>query len=237
METPIIQTRLEKALERAISHEQIELLMAHLRYIIEQNNYLNLTRIGNEEQGLLLHIEDSLTALPELDLAPEGTLVDMGSGGGFPGIPLAIMGKRPCVLVEKTGKKAAILQKFITANALEESISVKALRAEELAREQPARYAVVVARALSSLPSLMELASPLLQRGGILVAYKGQLTDEEKERGASLSKELGMVIRGVRALSLSDGLTRRTIVQIEKVGEPKRKLPRKDGQAQSHPLA
>lgn len=217
--------------------EQAELLVAHLCYVIEQNRHLNLTRISEEERGILLHIEDSLTALPELDAAPEGSLVDLGSGAGFPGIPLAVMCGRNCTLVEKTQKKARVIQGFVENSVLTERVTVEAVRTEELAKRQAGQFAVVVARALTSLPSLMELAAPLLQFDGILVAYKGDLTSEELQRGISLERELGMTMTGSRSFVLSDGLSKRTLVRIQKTGQAHRPLPRKPGQAQRHPLA
>jgi 16S rRNA (guanine527-N7)-methyltransferase len=237
MDAVNIQRQLEQALGRPFKSEQVELLLAHLRYVIEQNNYLNLTRIADEEQGILLHIEDSLTALPELEAAPAGALADLGSGAGFPGIPLAIMSDRDCTLVEKTQKKARVIQGFIKDSALAERVVAEALHTEELAKQQAGQFAVVVARALSSLPSLIELAAPLLQPDGILVAYKGDLTSEELERGRRLERELGMTITGSRSFVLSDGLSKRTLVCIQKTGQAQRPLPRRPGQAQRHPLA
>jgi 16S rRNA (guanine527-N7)-methyltransferase len=237
MDVPDIRRQLEQALERPFRNEHVELLVTHLRYIIEQNQYLNLTRISDEEQGVLLHIEDSLTALPELEAAPAGALADLGSGAGFPGIPLAIMSGRDCTLVEKTQKKARVIQRFIEGSALAERVTVEALLAEELAKQRAEHFAVVVARALSSLPSLMELTAPLLQPDGILIAYKGDLTSEELARGRCLERELGMTITGSRSFVLSDGLSKRTLVCIQKTGKARRLLPRKLGQAQRHPLA
>jgi 16S rRNA (guanine527-N7)-methyltransferase len=232
-----IQKQLELALGRTFKREQVELLIAHLHYVIEQNRHLNLTRISDGERGILLHIEDSLTALPELETAPEGILADLGSGAGFPGIPLAIMSDRDCVLVEKTQKKVQAIQGFLDESGLAEKVTIEALRAEELAKLRAGQFATVVARALSSLPSLMELAAPLLQPDGVLVAYKGDLTSEELKRGASLERILGMTITGSRSFVLSDGLSKRTLVRIQKTGQAHRPLPRKPGQAQRHPLA
>jgi 16S rRNA (guanine527-N7)-methyltransferase len=232
-----IREQLEQTLKQPFKGEQVELLLAHLRYVIEQNNYLNLTRIADEKQGILLHIEDSLTALPELEAAPAGALADLGSGAGFPGIPLAIISDRDCTLVEKTQKKARVIQKFVEGSVLAQRVTVEALLAEELAARQAGQFAVIVARALSSLPSLMELAAPLLQPDGILVAYKGDLTSEEMERGKPLERELGMTVTGSRAFVLSDGLSKRTLVCVQKTGQARRSLPRRPGQAQRHPLA
>lgn len=85
--------------------EQRKLLDKHLELVIQENTITNLTRIIDWEQGQLLHIEDSLQGIPEVSQAPVGRLIDLGTGGGFPGIPLAIMTGRETLLVDSVGKK------------------------------------------------------------------------------------------------------------------------------------
>jgi 16S rRNA (guanine527-N7)-methyltransferase len=240
MQVGTLQKQLEQSLKRPISENQIQLLLAHLRYVLAQNRKLNLTSIREEDLGITLHIEDSLTALPECEAIPDGPFVDLGSGAGFPGIPLAIVTGRNATLVEATQKKARVLQSFVHDNGLGSHITVEALRIEEFTRKQQeggqAQFVLATARALSSLPSLMELAAPLLQHKGILLAYKGGLMNNELEQAAALEEELGMTIRSTRSLTLSDGQTERIIIQIQKTGHPKRPLPRRNGQAQRHPF-
>jgi 16S rRNA (guanine527-N7)-methyltransferase len=231
-----MQQQSEEAFRNSLSEKQEKLLVEHLHFVIEQNKKLNLTSIGDEEQGRILHIEDSLAALPELEAAPSGSLIDLGSGAGFPGIPLAIVSQRDTTLVEATKKKAQVLKDFVQGKGLENQITVAALRAEELARRKTECFAVATARALSSLPALMELASPLLQIGGILVAYKGNVPESELNKAELLEKALGMTIGSIRSFTLSDGLTKRTIVQIVKTAYAEKQLPRRNGQAQNHPF-
>ena len=108
-------------------------------------------------------------------------------------------------------------------------------RAEELARQEPEAYAVITARALSSLPSLMELASPLLKQEGRLVCYKSADIDEELSHALVLQEKLAMRFVSRRDAVLSDGKTRRSIVVFEKDGQPLVNLPRREGQAQRKP--
>jgi 16S rRNA (guanine527-N7)-methyltransferase len=237
MDADFIQTQLRGASGCSISKEQATLLAAHFNYIVKQNRKMNLTRICEEQSGISLHIEDSLTALSELKKAPEGELVDLGSGGGFPGIPLLVMTARSGTLVEATTKKARVLQEFIREHDLERRIVVEAQRVEEIARTKSNRFAVATARALSSLPALMELASPLLYEGGVLIAYKTDTVTAELDRARSLEGQLGMTLISTRSFTLSDGSTKRTIVQIKKTAPAKLPLPRRNGQAQRHPLA
>jgi 16S rRNA (guanine527-N7)-methyltransferase len=227
-----VQEQLENALKHPLSKEQTALLVAHLTFVGEQNKKLNLTSVCEWEAGLILHIEDSLSALPELKDAPGGGLVDLGSGGGFPGIPLAVASMRQTTLVEATKKKAQVLQLFVEKNDLAGQITVEALRAEGLARHKPGCFSVATARALAPLPALMELAAPLLRLGGVLIAYKGSPSERELESAVSLGHELGMRVTGQRGLVLSDGVSKRTLIQVEKIAEPNYQLPRRDGQSQ-----
>ena len=218
----------------SLDNTQTALLEQHLRMVIEANKNTNITRIDTWEQGLLLHVEDSLVGVPEVQEAPAGPLADLGSGGGFPGIPLAIVTGRPVTLVESVGKKTALLQEFSRTLGLESQITVYTGRAEELAANVGAAFSVVTARALSSLPSLMELASPLLVEGGHLVCYKSADIEDELAGAKPLQDKLAMHLVSARPASLSDG-TPRSIVVFAKRGEPTVKLPRRPGQAQRHP--
>ena len=211
-----------------------QLLEKHLDLVIEANKIHNITRIESREKGILLHIEDSLSALPEIQEAPEGPYADLGSGAGYPGIPLAIETNRETVLVESVGKKARLLEEFIKELELN-NVSVYSGRIEDLSKEQGKRFSVVTARALSSLPSLIELASPLLKMDGLLICYKAHVDEEEKEHACSLEKKLGMALKSVREFTLSDNETYRTIYVFQKVAKPKVHLPRKSGQAQKNP--
>lgn len=219
----------------AITIEQQELLDLHLKLVLEENQRSNLTRITDWEQGQLLHIEDSLLGLPELLSAPEGRYGDLGTGGGFPGLPLAILSGRETLLVDSVAKKTHALDRIIGQLGLDDRVTTYTGRSEELALEQPSSFAVLTARALSSLPSLLELAAPLLQKGGQLICYKAQVESGELEQAAQLEAKLGMKLVSERHEMLSDGKTSRSILVFEKVAEPTVKLPRRPGMAQKRP--
>ena len=118
---------------------------------------------------------------------------------------------------------------------LEGQVSTYTGRSEELALEMPESFAVITARALSSLPSLLELAVPLLSLGGQLICYKAAVETEELEQAAGLEEKLGMKLVSMRTTQLSDNGTNRTILVYEKVGEPMVSLPRRPGMAQKRP--
>lgn len=212
-----------------------ELIERHLDLVIEANKTTNITRIDGRENGLLLHVEDSLAGLSEINKAPEGLYGDMGTGAGYPGIPVAIATRRHTVLIESIGKKANLLREFITDLGIDSYVDVFSGRLEELALECPCKFAVLSARALSQLSSLVELASPLLALHGHLVCYKARIGHEELEHVNSLQEKLGMRLISERRFVLSDEKTYRTIVVFEKVSEPTVKLPRRNGMAQKKP--
>lgn len=216
--------------------QTMSLMQRYLDSILEANKVTNLTRITDGEQARLLHIEDSLVGLPEVNEAPTGLYGDLGSGGGFPGVPLALATGRKTLLVDSVKKKMAIVQSALDDLSLSEQISTSSERIEDLSLEYKEKFAVLTARALSKLVSLIELASPLLKNGGRLVCYKAQLSSEELEEALAVQDLVGMKMISQREICLSDGETTRTIVVFEKIGKSRIKLPRRIGLAQKQPL-
>lgn len=216
--------------------QTMSLMQRYLDSILEANKVTNLTRITDGEQARLLHIEDSLVGLPEVNEAPTGLYGDLGSGGGFPGVPLALATGRKTLLVDSVKKKMAIVQSALDDLSLSEQISTSSERIEDLPLEYKEKFAVLTARALSKLVSLIELASPLLKKGGRLVCYKAQLSSEELEEALAVQDLVGMKMISQREICLNDGETTRTIVVFEKIGKSRIKLPRRIGLAQKQPL-
>lgn len=217
--------------------QTMSLMQRYLDSILEANKVTNLTRITDGEQARLLHIEDSLVGLPEVNEAPAGLYGDLGSGGGFPGVPLALATGRKTLLVDSVKKKKmAIVQSALDDLSLSEQISTSSERIEDLPLEYKEKFAVLTARALSKLVSLIELASPLLKKSGRLVCYKAQLSSEELEEALAVQDLVGMKMISQREICLSDGETTRTIVVFEKIGKSRIKLPRRIGLAQKQPL-
>lgn len=228
---------MDSVLLNALSDDQRRLIEAHLKGVLDINTVHNLTRITSWEEGMLLHVEDSLVGLKELEEAPEGPCADLGTGGGFPGVPLSIVSGRNILLVDSVQKKMTAVQTLIDKLGLSNQIQTYAGRIEDLSKERPQSFSVLTARALSSLPSLLELASPLLVQGGRLICYKSQLPGNVLEHAQALEDKLAMHFVSERQMTLSDGLTHRTIVVFEKQGEPTVKLPRKVGSAQKNPYS
>jgi 16S rRNA (guanine527-N7)-methyltransferase len=206
-------------------------IVEHAALVLDANNRMNLTRITEPSDVLTLHIVDSIAFLPHV--APlTGRIVDMGSGAGYPGIPLAILGLN-VTLCESVKKKAAFLEETVVHLGLD--VPVKPQRAEDLAAAEPASADVVVARAVSATASLLELASPLLRTAGRLIALKGTPDEDELARANVVAPMCGM--RNVsRTEYVLPGGERRSVLVYERVGRAHVSLPRRPGSAQRRPL-
>lgn len=223
-----------------ISRELYTLMSDHIAFILKANETTNLTRITSFSDALVYHLEDSLSAVPLIHQAPSGLLGDLGSGAGFPGIPLALATGRQTTLIESVKKKAQLLEQWVTSASLENVISIYPGRAEELAELQRASFAIITARAVSQLGSLMELASPLLIPGGMLICYKGKPEAAELEHAHQVGKIVGMAIESRLDYVLHDPTdnaeTHHCLIIVKKTGNPQIKLPRRNGMAQKKPL-
>ena len=219
-------------------------LIDHLRLMLAWNQSINLTSIRDPETAVREHILDSLSALPILRERRIDSILDLGSGGGFPGIPLAlVLPARRTLLVESVGKKAAFLS--AAAALLAEragggpgEIDVFAGRAETLAadRRHRERWPAVLARAIAPLATLAEIALPLVARGGVLIAWKRRPFDAElAAAGPSLSL-LGAAPPVLRSVPIA-GLEDHVLVVVEKLASTPAAYPRDPAQRRRRALA
>ncbi|MDL2343262.1 16S rRNA (guanine(527)-N(7))-methyltransferase RsmG [Deinococcus sp. MIMF12] len=198
----------------------------------------NLTAIRSEHDIVLKHFVDSLTCLRGRWLDGDGHVLDLGTGAGFPALPLAIV--RPdlrLVPVDATAKKIAFVTRTAAALGLE-NVTPLTARAEALGRDPAHRggYDRVVTRAVASLPALAELALPLLREGGVLVAQKGLVSPEELEAGRLAAAEVGGEVRAVDAFALPVLGEARTLVVVGKTGPTPDRYPRREGVPARKPL-
>lgn len=217
-----------------------ERAQAYVELLLRANRRLNLTRVTDPHEVARLHLLDAVVPVTVLDTSGAQSAVDLGSGGGVPGIPLAIA--RPNVqwlLVDSVQKKASVLREFVQELDLP-NVSVVAERAEILGQSplHRERYDFVAARACAALPVLAELAMPLLAIGGMLVAWKGPLTeaDEEVRRGRSVLEMLGGRLDVVRPAG-PVVLGGHTIVISSKRTPTPPRYPRRPGEPGRRPLA
>jgi len=200
-DTPALPDEYEHALDRGLVQLGLALdagaraaIDGHVRLLLAWTRAINLTAIRDPAGVATGHVIDSLTAVPWLRDRESGQrILDLGSGGGFPGLPIAAaLPGMAVTLLEPTRKKAAFLRTAVDATGLADRVAVVAGRAEDLAAEPSQRgtWSVVTARAVASAADLVELAFPLLEPGGVLAAWK---------RG-DLDAELAAARRAVDAL-------------------------------------
>ena len=229
------------ALDAALFRQEIEIdeqtkeeLLTHLHLVVEFNKTLNLTRITNIEDAIVLHIEDSLSAYREFT-SREGRFLDIGTGGGFPGLPLALVTDKQGVLLDSVKKKAESVNKIIHKMNKNSQISVSGCRSEEYAQKHRGEFEIVIARAVSSLSSIEEYASPFLKEYGIVISMRGVHNDGEFEAGLKAAETLGLQFVEKRQFLLN-GTYQRSIYTFQKVSEPLINLPRRNGMAHKKPL-
>ena len=226
------------AIEQLCDASKAEVLIVYLTHILEINRQINLTSITNFKEACLLHLEDSLVALPEINEAIDGKYCDIGCGGGFPGVPIGVASGRETWLVDSRAKKIKAVQECIKTSKVDEQTNFHCVadRIEDFSASHKSEFSVVTARALSSLVSLLELASPLLKIGGSFIALKSQIDDVEETEGLNVAPMCGFELDNKRNHVLSDGETKRVIYTFKKVRKAKIKLPRRNGLAQKKPL-
>jgi 16S rRNA (guanine527-N7)-methyltransferase len=210
----------------------------HVRLLMAWNEAINLSGIRTPEMIAREHVLDSLAALPLLRRAGIEEFVDLGSGGGYPGLPLALaLPARRALLVESIGKKARFLDVAVAALGLADRVSVAAARAENIAAERGhrGRWPAVVARAVADLTELSELAMPLLAEGGLLVAWKRQPMDEELSHAERAVRQLGGRLVACEPVSVP-GLEDHVLAVVEKVAPTPPEFPRDPAARRRRPL-
>lgn len=220
----------------SLSEAQHAQLEHYLDLLFEANARMNLTRISDRATAEVQHIGDALTVLPLLPKQPH-RLADVGSGGGVPGIPLAIA--RPDVqvmLIESTKKKAAFLKSAVEAMGLG-NVVVSEWRAEEVGRSNSREtFDIAVARAVATLDWLVEWCMPLVIKGGGMLAMKGPKVADELPAAGKAIKLLGGGEPVVHPVELP-GTEHRVIVQIPKVAKSDLRYPRPATSAKGKPIA
>ncbi len=211
------------------------------RYVVlllDANRRLNLTRVVEPEPIARLHLLDALSALQQLDALPRSDrCLDLGSGGGVPGLVLALARPdRRWVLVDSMRKKADVLRGFVASLGIA-NVEVVAERAEILGRDPAHResHDVVTARACAALPVLAEYALPLLALGGTLVAWKGPIAGDELDAGRVAAAACGGRVPSVHRSGFAVLGDHRFVVIAKDRPTPER-YPRRAGEPGRRPL-
>ncbi|MFO0416356.1 MAG: 16S rRNA (guanine(527)-N(7))-methyltransferase RsmG [Pseudomonadota bacterium] len=206
-----------KELGFSILPEQSACLIRYLEQLEITNRSFNLTRIPRNEY-VSLHLLDSLTALTALPANPSPRIIDIGTGAGFPGVPLAAMLPRAHVtLLDSTAKKVRFVEETAHNCGILNCVGLHA-RAEHLASDPKhrGRYDVVVSRAVASFDKLIQLMLPLLKSGGRAIALKGAKAHEELDGTAALVSKLGGTKPVVKTLKLPGSDIERHLIVVDK---------------------
>lgn len=226
-----------KQLNIVLSNDQINKFLAYYEMLIETNKVMNLTAITEFEEVVEKHFLDSLALAKVLDLDKELKVIDIGTGAGFPGIPLKIaFPKLNITLLDSLNKRVWFLNSVIKELGLQ-NIECFHGRAEEFARMNEHRegYDVTVSRAVAGLNVLLEYDVPFLKTGGKFVAYKSAEIEEEILQANNAIKELNVDLE-VATVTLPGTEIIRKFVVGKKMGETKEKYPRKSAAIKKKPL-
>lgn len=223
-------------LEITLSDLQLQQFLTYYELLIEKNKVMNLTSITNFNEVLMKHFLDSISLVRVLNLEQSLSLMDMGTGAGFPGIPLKIVFPNLKVtLSDSLNKRVNFLQEVIIALNLKEINAVHG-RAEDLARNSQYResYDLCVSRAVANLSTLSEYCLPFVKIGGKFVSYKSGNCLVEVEEAKTAVFLLGGKIMNIDKFDMCG--SSRSFVVIEKRGGTPKKYPRKAGTPSKNPI-
>lgn len=239
MEQEDIKTLLRQGAESfhvQLNDSQVENLLAYKKLLLEWNEKINLTAIEEDRDIILKHYVDSLSIIPYLP-REGGRLVDVGTGAGFPGIPVKIACDfLDVTLLDSLDKRVKFLQEVIRHLGLKKIEAVHG-RAEDYGIKPGSReaYDIAVARAVAGLPVLLEYCLPLVRVGGLFLAMKGNMADEADKSRKAL-EILGGKIEAVYEFMLPGSDMKRTVIQVRKLRQTPTKYPRKAGKPAKEPL-
>ena len=220
------------ALDLQISDETADRLCAFGAAVVEQNAVMNLTAITEPDAVAKLHLLDSLTVLTVEKLAGK-TIIDVGCGAGFPGVPVAIACPEAQVtLLDSLGKRVHWLETILPQLGV--SARCITARAEEAVAEHREKFDFATSRAVARLNILLELTAPYVRVGGAVLALKGSAAREELEEAKAAVKKLGLKVEKIQDFSI-DGATHSVIV-LRKIAHTPPQFPRRFAKIKQSPL-
>ena len=226
------------SLNMQLSEEQNEQFEKYFGLLVSWNEKINLTAITEKPEVYEKHFLDSVSLKAALNLSEYKTLIDIGTGAGFPGLPLKIMFPHLKVtLADALQKRVDFLNLVIRELGLTDISAIHA-RAEELGQDKDHRekYDLCVSRAVAALPLLCEYCLPLVRCGGVFAAYKSVTAKEELEAAGKAIEILGGEGRGVFEMTIGPSGLSRSMILIDKIKAAPEKYPRAAGKAKKKPL-
>ena len=216
--------------------EQTEQFFEYMNLLIEWNEKMNLTAITDPEEIILKHFIDSITILKELE--DDSTVVDVGTGAGFPGIPLSIMNPTlKITLVDSLNKRLIFLQEVVNKLNLK-NVEIVHARAEEFGQNKKYRecFDVSTSRAVANLSTLSEYLIPLVKVNGKVISMKASEAREEINEAKKAIEVLGGTIEKIDEFILPQSDIGRTVIIIRKNKQTPNKYPRKPGTPSKEPI-
>ncbi len=208
-----------------VTSTQLDQLESYADFLLEYNEHTNLTAIKTKDEVYLKHFYDSLTLVKYIDLNNYKSLVDIGTGAGFPGMVLKIIFPHlHVILMDSNNKKIKFLEELIKKLDIKDIETINA-RSEDYARNHKDEYDIVTARAVTTMSVLSELCLPLVKVGGYFIPLKADVT-EELEASNNILNELKASIESINVFNLPIEQSKRTIIKIKKIGKTPDKYPR-----------
>lgn len=225
-------------LNLTLEENQYEQFLQYYELLIEWNQVMNLTAITEFNEVVTKHFVDSLCLIKEISMEKELKVIDIGTGAGFPGIPLKIaFPSLDVILLDSLNKRIKFLDTVISKLGLK---SIRAVhgRAEEYGRKSEYReqFDLCVSRAVANLSTLSEYCVPFVKKGGYFISYKSGKMEEEIEHSKKAINLLGGNLENVVTFLLPDSDISRSLVAIRKEEETKKKYPRSAGKPSKEPL-
>lgn len=221
-----------------LSDTQMEQFLIYYENLVEKNKVMNLTAITEFEDVMVKHFLDSLSIVKAVDMSKVSRIMDLGTGAGFPGIPLKIaFPEIEFVLLDSLNKRIKFLNEIIDKCRFEKITAIHG-RAEELAKRQEYRetFDLCVSRAVANLSSLSEYCIPYVKMNGYFISYKSGNIDIELENARKAIYLLGGEQKSVVQFRLPETDIERSLVVIEKKRTTPAKYPRKAGMPSKEPL-
>ena len=204
-----------------------------------KNEKINLTAITNEKEFWIKHILDSLSCIDSIEFKESYSIVDIGTGAGFPGIPLAILfPEKEFVLVDSLRKRLNVI-KEVTDKLEIKNVKILHARAEDIGKNEIYRekFDLCVSRAVASLDVLAEWCMPLVKKGGTFISYKGEKAGEEIKTAKNAIKILGGKVNRIEKPEfMHQDTSEHVLIYISKVRNTPRRFPRKAGEAKKNPI-
>lgn len=222
----------------ALSEKQMEQFLQYYELLVEKNKVMNLTAITEFDEVVEKHFLDSVSLTKQMDLHQPLKVLDLGTGAGFPGIPLKIVfPELEITLMDSLNKRVLFLQDVISSLQLENIEAVHG-RAEEAARNKKYResFDLCVSRAVANISTLSEYCLPFVKIDGSFISYKSSTIEDELEDGKKGIAILGGKVKDVYKFTLPDSELQRSFVIIEKEKKTPKAYPRKAGTPSKEPL-